>query len=61
MSGADPRILKGGGGSSGIFFKKGGGGGGGGGQPLTQEQFVLQINSKRVGPDPLDLPLSVRY
>ena len=34
-----------GGGGGGIFFKKGGGGGwgGGGGQPLTREQFVLQI------------------
>ena len=55
----------GGGGGGGIFFKRGGGGGGGiffkkrggGVQPLTREQFVLQIFSKRGGggrADPLD-------
>ena len=45
-SGADAGILKGGG----IFFKKRGGGI----QPLTREQFVLQIKSsqKGGGPDP---------
>ena len=71
IAGADPGILKGGSGRN--FFKKGGGGRGGG-QPLTQEQFVLQINkifSKRGGgevrtpwtpppppPSLLDLPLN---
>ena len=70
LTGADPGILKGKGGAA-KFSSKGGGpttysGAGGsnhllgsrGVQPLTREQFVYKIFSKRGGPDPLDIPIS---